>query len=295
MKICLFSPSSPGSKQSLAQGLSILQQELGSLCTGLEIVSKGSFMEKAKPHSFLDYIASGDEEKTQEFKKILKYDLPDFIFCCRGGYGALRWVAMVQWERFNAFPTLIGFSDVTVILAAISKAGGTAIHGPMLNTLADTMPLARQALWGYMVRGALPKLYGVSLRPGTHAGKLIGGNLSCLCHLIGTQFEPEWRESILFLEDCNEPVYRIDRMLTHLRLRGVFDMIGGLALGAFSGTGEKDLFFNLVQDMFAQVPFPVVMDLPAGHVNCNMPLMIGGHYRLQARDAALVPLSCGVT
>ncbi len=292
MKISLFSPSSPSSRKALEQGLSILRRELGLMIEDLHIVGEG-FSDKARPNPKLQYIAALDEEKALEFQSLVcKKDL-QFILCCRGGYGAMRWLPLVDWDTIGHGPQVIGFSDVTVLLAAISRFGGTGIHGPMLNTLCDTRSSSRQALWDFMVKGRLPQLRGVTLGSGVHEGMLVGGNLTCLCHLIGTPFEPEWEGVILFLEDCNEPMYRLDRMLTHMSLAGVFDKIGGLCLGQFIGENKEEQ--PLIQDLFMDRlsgfrGLPILADLPIGHGDVNLPLKVGSPYKISGDDGLLSPL-----
>ncbi len=292
MKICLFTPSSPSSEKDLKRGLEILKEELAELCPDLEIHDKILWdMSRANPD--LDYVSSTDREKARVFQTLAADSSCSFILCSRGGYGALRWLHMVRWDSAGGRkPLLIGFSDVTVILSAILRAGGSCIHGPMLNTLAHTSDAARKALWKALITGELPEIKGASVRDGDYRGVLVGGNLTSLCHLIGTPFEPDWQDKILFLEDCNEPAYRLDRMLTHMKLAGVFDRIGGLALGQFTDKDRRKaaLSLTLLEDRLSGFTFPVIFDLPAGHGSMNLPLGLGVSYRISGRSACLTPL-----
>ena len=292
MKICLFTPSSPSPEKDLKQGLGILKEEFTALCPDLEICDTTLLnMNRANPD--LHYVSSTDPEKAVVFQALTADSSCSFILCSRGGYGALRWLHLVRWDSAAGWkPCLIGFSDITVIFSAILRAGGSCIHGPMLNTLAYTAGAARQALWKALATGELPEIKGAAVRDGDYRGVLIGGNLTSLCHLIGTPFEPDWQDKILFLEDCNEPAYRLDRMLTHMKLAGVFDRIGGLALGQFTDRdrGGTALPLTLLQDRLSGFTFPVISDLPAGHGSMNMPLGLGVSYRISGKTACLTPL-----
>ena len=292
MKICLFTPSSPSPEKDLKRGLAILKDELAAQCPDLEIRDKALIdMSRANPD--FDYVSSTDREKAMVFQTLTGDSSCNFILCSRGGYGALRWLHMVGWDSAAAWrPRVVGFSDVTVILSAILRAGGSCIHGPMLNTLSNTAGAARQALWKVLIKGELPAIEGVAVKNGDYQGVLVGGNFTSLCHLIGTPFEPDWQDKILFLEDCNEPAYRLDRMLTHMKLAGVFDRIGGLALGQFTDKDRRGtaLPLRLLQDRLSGFTFPVISDLPVGHGRMNMPLGLGASYRISGKTAFLTPL-----
>jgi len=226
------------------------------------------------------------------FSRLLKTVTCDFILCSRGGYGSFRWIEMVDWDALSAnAPMVVGFSDITFILCALVNVGRACIHGPMLCTLAETSKAARDALWKAMSEDRFPCLKGQAIRDGLVEGTLIGGNLACLCHTIGTSLEPDWDGKILFIEDCNEPLYKIDRMLTHLRYVGVFNRIAGMAAGSFSSPDRispadiSDLF----SDRLNGFAFPVIGSLQAGHSEQNLPLKMGARYRLVGNTGLLEP------
>ncbi len=293
MKIRIFSPSSSSSSREAEEGLSILHGELESLCPDLEIIVDENLACIPGPNPDLYYIAGSDAEKAASFQDLINDPELDFVLCCRGGYGALRWLHLVDWRSLDsAGPLLVGFSDVTSVFSALLNLGGKAVHGPMLNTLALSSIESRLALWKFMASGQLPVLAGKAHRGDScFRGVLTGGNLACICHLIGTPYEPKWQDRILFLEDCNEPAYRLDRMFTHLRLAGVFDQIGGLALGQFTGLEGRDssLLEKVLADRVSGFDFPVVWNLPCGHGSLNMPLLLGRHYEIRPEEGVLAP------
>ena len=116
---------------------------------------------------------------------------------------------------------------------------------------------------------------GVTIRSGCSSGPVSGGNLTTLCHLVGTPFEPDYTGHILFLEDQGEAVYRIDRMLTQMRLAGCFDGLGGLLLGSFDNCGKDDEIFRVVESVFQGEDIPMLAGFEIGHGKDNMTVPIG--------------------
>jgi len=122
----------------------------------------------------------------------------------------------------------------------------------------------------------------VSVRPGRAVGVVCGGNLTTLCHLIGTPFQPSFRNRILFLEDRGEAPYRIDRMLTQLKLAGCLKGIRGLVLGSFTDCGSVTEILEIVHDLFAETTIPVLAGMEAGHADPNLTLPLGAATLLDA-------------
>ena len=242
------------------------------------------------PAGSLAYLADTDQNQAQRFeKRLMSHDL-DFIWGVRGGYGCLRWLKWINWDLLTRHsPMIIGYSDLTFIHAAINSQGMVSLHAPMITSLPTLSYDARQALW-QALKGQLPKLTGKGLFHGRAEGILIGGNLTCLCHTIGTPFEPPWEGAILVLEDHKEPLYRIDRMLTQLLLSGRLNKLAGLAVGNMKDTGfpEKTLV-SLLKDRLCGLGIPVIYELPIGHVPDNYPILLGGLYVLDAEVGRLTP------
>jgi muramoyltetrapeptide carboxypeptidase len=167
----------------------------------------------------------------------------------RGGYGTPRLLDSIDFELLAANPKpFVGYSDITALHLAISRyAGFVTFHGPMLN--ADLLgtsnsPLShhcsaccsgQQGRW--QCAGA-PAAYPLTtIEPGIASGRLLGGNLSMIAAVMGTPFELDAEGIILFIEDVNEPLYRIDRLLTHLRLAGKLAQVRGVLVGDVAGSG----------------------------------------------------------
>jgi muramoyltetrapeptide carboxypeptidase len=226
------------------------------------------------------YLAGSDEHRAALLQGLFEDDRIDAIVCARGGYGSLRILPLLDFEAIAAHPkVLIGFSDVTALLAAITgRCGFAAFHGPVVTTLADASQSTRAALLSAAASDA-PLIFeppaAVAVQPGTAAGVVCGGNLTTLCHLVGTPFQTSFRNRILFLEDRAEAPYRIDRMLTQLKLAGCLEGLRGLVLGAFAGCGDFQEILDIVRERLADPALPILAGLEAGHTEPNLTLPLG--------------------
>ena len=192
---------------------------------------------------------------------------------------------------FTRQPKLVcGYSDVSPLLGwLVARAGVAAMHGPMVaSDLAKGLSGRAAARWRALLADpASPWSEPVheALAPGTATGPLTGGCLSSLVALIGTPYAVESDGAVLFLEDVAERPYRLDRMLTQLRLAGKLDRVAAVVLGSFAdcdGTAEGDLAATVFREFFAGAPYPVVAGFPAGHLSENLPLAFGVPVRVDA-------------
>ena len=140
----------------------------------------------------------------------------------------------------------------------------------------------------------IPLEGGARIVPGSARGRLVGGNLSLVCHLIGTPFLPSFQGRILFLEETGEAVYRVDRMLTHLKLSGCLAGLAGLVMGDFQGCGDPETLHRSFLDVLGDSGFPVVTGLPAGHGFRNLSLPVGAGARLDGDRMVLSIAEGGV-
>jgi muramoyltetrapeptide carboxypeptidase len=238
------------------------------------------------------YLAGTDAHRAQSLNRLFADPGIDAVMCARGGYGSLRILPLLDYAGMAARPkALIGFSDITALLTAVSaRCGLITFHGPVVTTLAGA---AEETLAGLRAavasdRPVRVRSEGISaLRPGAAAGPLVGGNLTTLCHLLGTPYAPRFRNRIVFLEDRGEAPYRIDRMLTHLRTAGGFDGAKGLALGSFDGCGSPDEILAIVADLFQGAPFPILSGVQAGHSEPNLTLPLGVRAVIDTRRRTL--------
>jgi muramoyltetrapeptide carboxypeptidase len=166
-------------------------------------------------------------------------------------------------------------------------------HSPVVAQLPDLTSGARENFYAWLTAPGPQSLTypGLSvLHPGTSEGPLAGGNLTTLCHLVGTAYAPQFGGYLLFLEDHNEALYRLDRMLHHLRLSGVLDGVLGIVLGAFNNCGSQDGLLEVFTTALAPLNVPVLADFPIGHQPENHTLPLGARARLDGATASLTLL-----
>ena len=276
--ITLVAPASPFNGPAFDQGLARLSAALPNI----KINFLFSYAARQQGNSeFPFHLAGTDEERARFLNSALLDD--KLVMMVRGGFGSSRLLNRLDWnEIVKARPRVLGFSDFTVILNHLADAGVVGFHGPGLTQLAyvDDDTMQEVAL---LIQGELnwPRcLYGSGLVDGRAQGKLMGGNLAMLCHLLGTPFAPQLKQAILFLEEVNEPAYRLDRMLTKLELAGVPQTIAGVAVGSLVGCQEnandQQERQQLVNMRLKSWGKPCVVNLPFGHNTCNRILPVGG-------------------
>jgi len=242
------------------------------------------------------YLAGTDEMRLADLERMLDDDRIAAIWFARGGYWTARLLDRLPWRRFKTRPKpLIGYSDLTALFNPYAaRTGQICLYGPVVTELGD-----RAAFHGPSLRAALSGAE-VTMRirarqvlvPGRARGRLFGGNLTVLTHLCGTRFAPDLDGAVLLLEDVGEPTYRIDRMLTHLRQAGVFNGLCGVLLGALSATPRRRFppdrkLAAIVEEAFAPLGIPVVVDLPVGHRAGKWTVPIGGTARIDTRAGRL--------
>lgn len=188
--------------------------------------------------------------------------------------------------RFLDFATIqknpkifVGFSDISVLLSVLhDRCDLVTFHGPVVTTLADadqeTIAAMRWALTSDTPMELAPE-NGMVVRPGLASGPVTGGNLTTLCHLVGTPYAPSFKGKILLLEDLGEAPYRIDRMLTQMKLAGCFNGIAGLILGSFKECGHLSEIYALVGDFFEDMDIPVMAGFEIGHGRRNLMIPLG--------------------
>ncbi len=288
----VFIPASPVNRENLVSGIKTAE-DLGiqfihpttTLSTSHLISKVGS----------MPYLAATDHIQSQLFSKLVN-SRSHIIWCARGGYGSLRWLDLIDWTIFETdktIPVFIGFSDCTFLFSAMLKRGARVLHAPLLTTLPDTSQEATAALKNFLSAGILCDIEGTTLTQGKATGTLIGGNLTCLCHLIGTRHEPRWEGAILLIEDHHEALYRIDRMLTHLLMSGRLNTVKGIVIGHLSDTAADTATVNLLlKDRLEKLDIPIATNIPAGHKKENYPLLMGAQYKLVAHSRKAILSMC---
>jgi muramoyltetrapeptide carboxypeptidase len=233
------------------------------------------------------YLSAPDTVRAKRLRMLWMDDEVKALMAVRGGYGCLRLLERIDFTLFRDNPKLlIGFSDLTILLAAnCSEAGLIGLHGPVVSTLSQVDRQSRERFFSLLTGSYLPCPVAGKvkiLRQGMGHGPLIIGNLTTLVHLIGTPYEPVFENSLLIIEDTGETMYRIDRMLTHLACGGRLANLAGLILGAFDmGSDLQDSnrmqqqLFDRVTDLAKDYAYPVWGNFPVGHGNRNYTLPYG--------------------
>lgn len=214
------------------------------------------------------------------------------IFAARGGYGSYRLVDQLDFAPLLTHPKwLVGFSDITVLLAHAQQAGIVGLHAIMsrqfrLGGTADDVETLRQWLFGDVTFPYTAPAHALD-RPGTATGPLAGGNLSMLVHTLGTSSEVDWTGKLLFIEDIDETLFSLDRMMTQLRRAGKLDQLAGLLVGNFADmrdnqtTPYSKTAYEIVADAVSAYTYPVAYEWPVGHEGPNLALPVGWSAALQ--------------
>ena len=209
-----------------------------------------------------------------------------------GGYGATRMIPYLEPEIFRRNPKIfVGYSDITALhLWLMRQAGLRVFHGP---TVDDLVPIARDPTTASLLTAiANPRpvtKFGRdvarAIRPGRVTGRLTGGNLSLVQQSIGTSYEIDTRDSILFLEETHDPMSFADERLVHLRAAGLLQNLRGIILGGLNlDRSEEDEFEDFLLDLLSDLNVPILMDFPAGHDEPNLTLPFGTEIELVVNE-----------
>ncbi len=242
-------------------------------------------------HHHRGYLAGTDDERLEELNRYLRSDEYDAFIFARGGYGVMRILDRVDYEAVAANPRpLIGFSDVTALHQAVAvRAGVASFHGPMMNLdFYNVLSPDREEWFWSLLNGQSPlswSFHGADVVSSGEAwGVLFGGCLSLTTALTATPYDFWIDGGIWFWEDVDEPLYRIDRMLTHLRLSGRIETIRGVVIGKLKGCGSEEELDALLHEFFGASGIPVVRNFPFGHHGDNLLMPIGAPVHLSTTD-----------
>ena len=269
--------SGPPVSELLSRGISFLKEK------GFR-VREGCYL-----HERNAYLAGEDDQRCQDLNSMLKDPEIRAVFFARGGYGVMRLLDSVDHRAIRNDPKLLlGMSDVTALqLSLYSCCGLVTLAGPMiagqigegLDAVSEEslLPALTECLDTWNFFPSLDSSIRI-LRAGRSSGRLVGGCLSLVTSLLGTPHCPEFKNTILLLEDVHEPPYRIDRMLTQLKLSGALRKVNGLILGHFLGQNGEDLSpeaERILLDLIQDLSIPVISRFPHGHALPNLTLPHG--------------------
>ncbi|HEY0591863.1 MAG TPA: LD-carboxypeptidase [Thermoanaerobaculia bacterium] len=240
------------------------------------------------------FLAGPDAVRLAELNRAFRDPAGDAIMFARGGYGAMRILDGIDWAAFRANPRpVIGYSDLTALHQAIARETGViSFHGPMLNfdIYEGLSPESDAWLWSALC-GDAPLVHRFEaaqvVAPGAAEGTLFGGCLSITAALIGTRYDYWIDGGIWFWEDVDEPAYRLDRMLTTLRLAGRLQTIRGVMIGRLKDCGEEGEIASLLSSFFGASGIPVIRDLPFGHYGDNLLMPVGARCRIDTAAGIL--------
>lgn len=233
------------------------------------------------------YLAGSDIHRADQVNRLFVDRKIKAIVCARGGFGAMRVLSLLDYEAIKKHPKIfVGFSDISALLSVLdTRCGLVAFHGPMVTTLADAGQETKGALLAALtsdVKLELAPANGRVIEPGRAFGPIAGGNLTTLCHLVGTPFAPSYNGKIVFFEDKGEAAYRIDRMLSQMKLAGCFEGVVGLVLGSFEDCGEFDEICRIAAEIFKDAAIPVLAGFDIGHGRTNITIPLGIEATLDA-------------
>lgn len=238
------------------------------------------------------YLAGSDEDRAALLTELFNDDDINAVMCARGGYGCMRLLPLLDLPALaGGGKPLIGFSDCTALFCALyARGAANCLHGPVVTQIGDldseSLAVFKAAMRGETLSYTPEK--SVCLRPGRAAARFFGGNFTVMMHLAGTAYFPDLRGHILFLEDQNEALYKIDRMLTQLKLTGVLDSLSGVVMGEFINCGEVKAIHARLLELLGKRDIPVLGDFPAGHGHSNLMLPLGSPCLLDSTAKTLV-------
>ena len=250
------------------------------------------------------YFAGTDKDRADDLMEKFSDKSVKGIVCARGGYGCSRILPMLDYEVIRANPkVLIGYSDITALLYGIYKKSGLiTFHGPVGTSTFNDYSVnnfnkvlinpERTSLFPNSTSGDDENIYGVtSIVKGKGKGRLVGGNLSIMVSLIGTEFDVDYSKKIIFIEEIGEEPYRVDRMLTQMIQAGKFENAAGVMMGIFRKcevkkesdlTAKSFTLMEVLQDRLGSLKIPVVYGMSFGHVKDKFTIPFGALAELDA-------------
>lgn len=246
--------------------------------------------------------AGDDTLRANALQQLLDDDNVKAIICARGGYGTVRIIDQLDFSRFNIHPKwIIGYSDITVLHSHLFRHSQVAtLHATMAFSVqpdladADSIESLKQILFGAHTPCAFDP-HPLN-RAGNTSAKLVGGNLSVLYSLLGSPSDIDPSGCILFLEDLDEYLYHIDRMMVNMKRAGKLSDLVGLIIGGMNDMKDNAVPFGktayeIIAEHVAAYDYPVAFGFPAGHEKKNLAMALGGTYNLQVQQASCI-LEC---
>lgn len=269
--VAIVSTARKVSKKELIPALAILKNWKLNVVIGTSI--------EAEEHQF----AGNDNLRASDFQEMLDNHKIKAIWCARGGYGSIRMIDLLDFSNFKNNPKwIIGYSDVTVLHSHLHQLGFETLHAQMPVSIetktAACVQSIKSSLFGNNTNITIPS--EVPNVTGNAKGVLVGGNLSILYSLCGSSSSISTKGKILFIEDLDEYLYHIDRMLQNLKRNGMLDQLEGLIIGGMTQMHDNDISFGqsaeeIILSICDDYNYPIVFNFPAGHIKDNRALILG--------------------
>ncbi len=235
--------------------------------------------------------AGNDNQRAEDLQYMLDNPEIKAIFCARGGYGTIKILHLLSFKKFIENPKwIVGFSDITVLHAYLYQQIRTkSIHGIMPfnikqeNKDSISVNALKQVLFNAPLEIRID--HNELNKPGSEQGILIGGNLSVLYSMAGTKYDLEYKNKILIIEDLDEYLYHIDRMIMNLKYSGKLSDLKGLIVGGMTDMHDNKIEFGktayeIIRDAVSEYNYPVCFDFPVGHQGNNLSMILGSEVRL---------------
>ena len=279
----------PGSKVGIAAPARMVTPE--EMAVGIQWLKDMGFVPVYDDRLFAQhFIFSGDDDtRATVFQEYLDNEDLDAIWQARGGYGSIRIIDKLDFTRFLQHPKwMIGFSDGTVLHGKLNQLNITSLHAAMPFYFANKTPRAKQSLYDALT--GKPLHYVIPAHPqnrlGEMEGEIVGGNLSVLMGLNGSDIFPKTDGKILFIEEVDEYIYHIDRMMHALKRAGKLDHLKGLVIGGLTQIHDNTHPFGMsVEEVIAEAvseyDYPVCFNFPSGHLDDNCALFFGQQTKIE--------------
>ena len=235
-------------------------------------------------------LAGTDEQRAKDFQDQMDDENIKAIWCVRGGYGTVRMIDKLDFTKFKKSPKwVVGFSDVTVLHNHLNTMGYKSIHAIMpisSKATADAVETLRISLFGEKLEYKIDT-YDMN-RFGKASGELVGGNLSIIYSLLGSKSAINCDNKILFIEDLDEYLYHIDRMMINLKRCGCLEKLAGIVVGGMVKMKDNDIpwgknALEIIQDLTKDLKIPVIYNFPSGHIQDNRALVLGNRVTIEAK------------
>jgi len=278
-RLGICAPSARFDKDKLKQGIQVLEN------LGFKVIVPEEIFQKKR------YLAGEDLLRAEVINRLFSDPDIDGIICARGGFGAMRVLEYINWSTVRQHPKpFIGFSDnCAILLSIIRETGNPVIHGPNVVSFASAPKKTIDSFY-HTLTGSFDKIeviQGTIIRSGKCAGILKGGNIATVSHLLGTRYQPDFENAILFLEDIGEPAYKIDRMLTQMKMAGLFEGIRGVITGSFENCDNDAYIEEILFEIFKQNHVPVLSGLDSGHGKINLSLCMGLEIEMDTKTSSI--------